>query len=105
VSFTVGVGVGGGGGGGGGGAAGQGAASAAGPPAAREGTVVAPMQGLILALHVRPGQAVQVGETVAVLEAMKMQNDITTTRAGTVTEVFVAEGDVVAAKAPIAQVS
>ncbi|GAC1570182.1 MAG: sodium-extruding oxaloacetate decarboxylase subunit alpha [Candidatus Dormibacteria bacterium] len=73
-------------------------------PVVREGTVLAPMQGLILKVAVKAGQAVQIGETLAVLEAMKMQNDITAVRAGTVSKVFVKEGDVVAAKAPIAQV-
>ncbi|MFN2451530.1 MAG: pyruvate carboxylase subunit B [Candidatus Dormibacteria bacterium] len=79
--------------------------SAPSPPAAREGTVLAPMQGLILKVHIQAGQTVRIGQTLAVLEAMKMQNDITATRAGTVSAVYVTEGDVVAAKAPIAEVA
>jgi biotin carboxyl carrier protein len=39
-----------------------------------------------------------------VLEAMKMQNDITATRAGTVTEVYVKEGVVVGPRAPLIQI-
>ena len=74
---------------------------AGGRPAIREGTVVAPMQGLILKVSVGVGDSVKLGDVVAVLEAMKMQNDIIASRAGTVTEVYVAEGTVVSPKDPI----
>jgi pyruvate carboxylase subunit B len=80
------------------------AASAAAPPAVREGTVTAPMQGLILKVSVAVGDTVILGQVVAVLEAMKMQNDVTTTRAGTVTAIHVKEGDVVGPRDPIVQV-
>jgi pyruvate carboxylase subunit B len=73
-------------------------------PATREGTVVAPMQGLILKIAVAIGDTVAVGDVVAVLEAMKMQNDVTATRAGTVSAVHVKEGDVVGPRAPLLQV-
>jgi pyruvate carboxylase subunit B len=86
--------------GGGGGAA----PSPAAPPAVREGTVTAPMQGLILKISVAVGDTVTLGQVVAVLEAMKMQNDVTTTRAGTVTAVHVTEGDVVGPRDPIVQI-
>jgi pyruvate carboxylase subunit B len=91
------------GGGGGGNGAGTGSA-AAGTAVVREGTVVAPMQGLILKVAVKVGDKVGLGDVVAVLEAMKMQNDVTATRAGTVSEVHVKEGDVVGPRAPIIQV-
>jgi pyruvate carboxylase subunit B len=71
------------------------------PPRVGGGTVTAPMQGLILKVAVRPGDRVQVGDVVAVLEAMKMQNDIPAIRAGTVVAVHVREGDVVGPRAPI----
>jgi pyruvate carboxylase subunit B len=64
-------------------------------PKSGEGTVIAPMQGLIVKIPVKPGDAVKLGDVVAVLEAMKMQNDIVTTTAGTVLEVYVKEGEVV----------
>jgi biotin carboxyl carrier protein len=70
-------------------------------PAVSEGTVVAPMQGLILRVPVAPGDAVALGDVVAVLEAMKMQNDIIATRAGTVREVYVSEGTVVSPNDPL----
>jgi len=59
------------------------------------GTITAPMQGLILKVGVKPGDRVQIGDVVAVLEAMKMQNDIVAHRTGTVAAVHVREGDVV----------
>ncbi|HEX4754669.1 MAG TPA: pyruvate carboxylase subunit B [Candidatus Dormibacteraeota bacterium] len=92
------------GGGGGGGAVPWVADAVAGAPTVRDGTVVAPMQGLILKVSVKVGDKVGLGDVVAVLEAMKMQNDVTATRAGTVTEVHVKEGDVVGPRAPIVQV-
>ncbi|MEP7104462.1 MAG: pyruvate carboxylase subunit B [Chloroflexota bacterium] len=77
-------------------AAGGGSAPAAAPPPpSRDGAVLAPMQGLIVKLPVKKGDAVKLGDVVAVLEAMKMQNDIVSTTAGQVVEVYVKEGDVV----------
>jgi pyruvate carboxylase subunit B len=90
--------------GGGGGAPPGGTDAVGGAPTVRDGTVVAPMQGLILKVSVKVGDKVGLGDVVAVLEAMKMQNDVTATRAGTVTEVHVKEGEVVGPRAPIVQV-
>ena len=61
----------------------------------KDGAVVAPMQGLIVKLPVKKGDPVKLGDVVAVLEAMKMQNDIVSTMAGSVVDVYVKEGDVV----------
>ena len=75
------------------------------PTAARpkpgENTVIAPMQGLIVKVPVKQGDAVKLGDVVAVLEAMKMQNDIVTTVAGSVSAVFVKEGEVVTPNQPL----
>jgi len=71
------------------------------PPKAGEGTVIAPMQGLIVKVPVKAGDAVKLGDVVAVLEAMKMQNDIVTTVAGKVTSVYVKEGEVVSPNQPL----
>ncbi len=57
------------------------------------GTVSVPMQGTIVKVLVSPGDSVDVGQTVCVLEAMKMENAITAEKAGTVKEVKVAAGD------------
>jgi pyruvate carboxylase subunit B len=71
------------------------------PPKVGEGTVIAPMQGLIVKVPVKPGDAVKLGEVVAVLEAMKMQNDIVSTVAGKVSAVYVREGEVVSPNQPL----
>ncbi len=60
---------------------------------AGDGRVTVPMQGTIVKVHVEVGQRVEAGETVLVLEAMKMENNIAADISGTVTEVKVAEGD------------
>jgi pyruvate carboxylase subunit B len=83
---------------------GGGGSAGAAAPAVREGTVVAPMQGLILKIPVAVGDTVALGQVVAVLEAMKMQNDVTANRAGTVSAVHVKEGDVVGPRVPILQI-
>jgi acetyl-CoA/propionyl-CoA carboxylase biotin carboxyl carrier protein len=57
------------------------------------GSVTAPMQGTIVKILVAAGDAIEVGETVCLLEAMKMENAITAEKAGTVKEVKVAAGD------------
>jgi acetyl-CoA/propionyl-CoA carboxylase biotin carboxyl carrier protein len=57
------------------------------------GAVAVPMQGTIVKVLVEVGQEVEAGATVCVLEAMKMENNITADKAGTVTEIKVAAGD------------
>ena len=57
------------------------------------GTVAVPMQGTIVKVSVSVGDQVEVGDTVCVLEAMKMENTIQAEKAGTVAEVKVAAGD------------
>jgi pyruvate carboxylase subunit B len=79
----------------------SGASSAPAPPRAGEGTVIAPMQGLIVKVPVKAGDVVKLGDVVAVLEAMKMQNDIVTTVAGKVNAVYVKEGEVVSPNQPL----
>jgi propionyl-CoA carboxylase alpha chain len=59
--------------------------------------VTSPMPGLILAVHVRPGDTVKAGQELCVLEAMKMENVLRAERDGTVAEVMVAPRDTVAA--------
>ncbi len=74
------------------------AAPAAAPAAAPTGTgsvVKSPLPGTITSVHVKVGDTVAVGDTLVVLEAMKMQNNIESEFAGTVTAVNVVPGDVV----------
>jgi acetyl-CoA/propionyl-CoA carboxylase biotin carboxyl carrier protein len=65
--------------------------------AAGAGHVTVPMQGTIVKVLVEVGQTVEVGQAVAILEAMKMENHINAERSGTVTEVKVAAGQAVGA--------
>ena len=61
---------------------------------AGEGTkVCSPLPGTITSINVKVGDTVAVGDTVVVLEAMKMQNNIEAENAGTVTSVMVNVGD------------
>ena len=60
-----------------------------------EGGVTSSMQGMILKLKVAKGDKVNKGDIVAVLEAMKMENDIHAPDSGTVQEIFIEEGDTV----------
>ena len=60
------------------------------------GHLTAPMPGKVLSVAVKAGDAVQKGQVLAVLEAMKMEHSITAPRDGTVGEVMVAAGDQVA---------
>ena len=64
-------------------------------------TVKAPMPGSILRFTVKPGNTVTKGQTVVILEAMKMENSIATDYAGTVKRLLVKEGTTVAADAPM----
>jgi acetyl-CoA/propionyl-CoA carboxylase biotin carboxyl carrier protein len=60
------------------------------------GAVTVPMQGTIVKVMVEVGDAVEAGQTICILEAMKMENPIAAGAAGTVTELKVAAGDSVA---------
>jgi acetyl-CoA/propionyl-CoA carboxylase biotin carboxyl carrier protein len=66
--------------------------AAAGGGGAGSGDVIVPMQGTIVKVLVSEGDDVDLGQTVCVLEAMKMENNIAASKAGTVTEVKVAAG-------------
>ena len=65
-------------------------------PAGDGEPVPAPLAGNIFEVLVKPGQRVEEGERILVLEAMKMETDVAAPRAGTVAEVRVKPGDAVA---------
>ncbi len=61
------------------------------------GTVVAPMQGTVVKVLVAEGDAVELGQPVCVLEAMKMESNVNAQVAGTVTQLRVGPGETVGA--------
>ena len=69
------------------------AISGAAAPARGEGGISAPMPSLVLAIKVKEGDAVQAGQALLVMEAMKMENAITASYNGTVAKIYVREGD------------
>jgi acetyl-CoA/propionyl-CoA carboxylase biotin carboxyl carrier protein len=71
------------------------AAAGSGAAGGGSGDVTVPMQGTIVKVLVDVGQAVDVGEGIVVLEAMKMENQINAEKAGTVKAIKVAPGDTV----------
>ena len=78
--------------------------AAAPTPAATPGAgkkVTAPLPGTITEVKVAVGQAVKAGETVIILEAMKMQNNIEAEATGTITSILVKQGDTVMEGAPL----
>lgn len=79
----------------------------AGPGPARAGVdgggaaVTAPMSGVVVELPIAVGDAVEVGQVVAVIEAMKLKSPLAATSAGTVTSVDVSVGQPVEAGATL----
>lgn len=69
------------------------AASAPRSAPAGEGAITTPMPGLIFQVKVKEGETVQAGQTLLILEAMKMENAITSPYAGVVGKLYVREGD------------
>ncbi len=62
-------------------------------PAVAMGGISAPMPGKVIYVKVKLGDEVKVGDVVVILEAMKMENEITSDREGKISEVKVKEGD------------
>lgn len=76
------------------------AAPAAASLAAGE-AVKSPMPGNILKINVTQGQKINEGDVVVVLEAMKMENEITASKSGTVVQIAVTKGQVVETGTPL----
>ena len=64
-------------------------------------TITAPMPGAVVAIRVKTGDIVQAGQSVVVLEAMKMQNELTAHSGGVVSEILVEEKAAVSAGQPL----
>ena len=62
-------------------------------PAGAGKTIKSPLPGIIISINVKEGQAVTRGQKVAVIEAMKMENDILAECDGTITAIHAAKGD------------
>ncbi len=60
-----------------------------------EGAVKSSMQGMVLSIKVKVEDVVAEGDTITVIEAMKMENSIHAPHSGIVKEIFVSEGDTV----------
>jgi acetyl-CoA/propionyl-CoA carboxylase biotin carboxyl carrier protein len=56
-------------------------------------TVVSPMQGTVLSVKVAEGDVVETGQVICIVEAMKMENEVTAHRAGTISDLRVAAGE------------
>ena len=76
------------------------AAPAAGALAVGE-VITSPMPGNILKINVTQGQKVNEGDVLIVLEAMKMENEISATKSGTVAQISVTKGAVVETGTPL----
>lgn len=87
----------------------QPAAAAAPAPAAKpagEGkAITSPLPGVIIEVSVKEGDTVAAGQKVAVLEAMKMENEIQAEKAGVVTKIHVSKGDSVLEGASIVTIA
>ena len=68
-------------------------AAPAAKPAGEGKSVTSPLPGVIIEISVKEGQAVKAGQKVAVLEAMKMENEIAAPADGVVTSIRVSKGD------------
>ncbi|MEJ7652431.1 MAG: biotin/lipoyl-containing protein, partial [Chloroflexia bacterium] len=69
-----------------------------------DATLLSPLQGAVLSVHVEPGQSVSRGDLVCVIEAMKMENEIQAHKDGAVSAVHVQAGLPVALGAPIVEI-
>lgn len=83
----------------------QAAAPAPAAPAGAGTKVTSPLPGVIIEVSVKEGQTVKAGQKVAVIEAMKMENEIPASKDGTVTAIHVAKGDSVLEGADIVTIA
>lgn len=81
------------------------APSATSAPATGGKVITSPLPGVIISVDVKEGSVVKRGQKVAVIEAMKMENDILADADGTVTAVHVSKGDTVAEDAKIVTIA
>ena len=63
-----------------------------------DGSLVAPLPGTVIELFVKPGDMIEAGQVILIIEAMKMKNSIRSTKDGIVARVLVSAGQSVAHK-------
>lgn len=80
-------------------------APVAAPPTGGAKVIKSPLPGIIISIDVKEGQAVRRGQKVAVIEAMKMENDILAESDGTVTAIHARKGDSVLEGADIVSIA
>ena len=80
-------------------------AAPAGAPSGTGKTVKSPLPGVIIEVSVKEGDTVAAGQKVAVLEAMKLENEIQAEKGGTVTKIHVSKGDSVLEGADIVTIA
>ncbi len=73
----------------------QAAAPAAAPKAASASSITSPLPGSIISVNVKAGDAVKAGDTLIIIEAMKMENEVMAPADGTVKNVYVSAGQAV----------
>jgi glutaconyl-CoA decarboxylase len=82
------------------------AALPAAPPASQGGNFVkAPLPGTVVKINVQVGQNIKAGEIVAVIESMKMENEIASSDSGTVKAIFAPKGAQVQTGAPLIELA
>ena len=69
-----------------------------------EGSLSSPMPGRIVKLLVKPGEPINKGQDLLVVEAMKMENKIIAPFEGTVKEIYFSEGDQIEANVPLMEI-
>ena len=81
------------------------AAPAAQPASGAGIKVTSPLPGVIIEVSVKVGDAVKAGQKVAVIEAMKMENEISATKDGTISAIHVSKGDSVLEGADVVSIA
>jgi len=69
-----------------------------GNPSLQDGVISAPLPGTVIEVFVKPGDTIETGQVVLIIEAMKMKNSIRSTQDGIVAAVLVSAGQTVAHK-------
>ena len=81
------------------------AAAPAAKPAGAGEKVASPLPGVIIEICVKEGQQVKAGQKVAILEAMKMENEIPAPKDGTITDIHVHKGDTLQEGDPVVTIA